>query len=86
MGGDIADTLLNDLLDLKKIFSGLDSAELAQLLTPGLAPVVSAAARRELFGVGEGRGGLPGLLWADAFEVGKLMFSCRLASHLSHSS
>lgn len=50
MGGDIADLLLNQLLDIKAIFSRLDSVRLAKLLTPRLTPTVSAITKQEFFG------------------------------------
>jgi uncharacterized membrane protein YheB (UPF0754 family) len=50
MGGDIADLLLSQLLDIKEVFARLDSVRLAKLLTPRLVPTVSAITKQEFFG------------------------------------
>ena len=50
MGGDIAELLLTQLLDIKAVFARLDAARLAKLLTPGLAPTVTALIKQEFFG------------------------------------
>jgi hypothetical protein len=45
--GDIADTLLNNLLDLKLVFSRIDSTKLCSLLTPSLVKEVDLIVKRE---------------------------------------
>ena len=45
--GDIADTLLNNLLDLKLVFSRIDSTKLCSLLTPSLVKEVDLIIKRE---------------------------------------
>jgi hypothetical protein len=45
--GDIADTLLNNLLDLKLVFSRIDSTKLCSLLTPSLVKEVDIIVKRE---------------------------------------
>lgn len=45
--GDIADTLLNNLLDLKLVFSRIDSAMLCSLLVPSLTLEVDLIVKKE---------------------------------------
>ena len=50
MGGDIANTILNDLLDVRSVFSKIDSELLAKLLTPKLFPIADAVVKKRVFG------------------------------------
>ena len=45
--GDIADTLLNDLLDLKAVFARIDSVKLSALLSPNLFEVIDSILKKE---------------------------------------
>jgi uncharacterized membrane protein YheB (UPF0754 family) len=52
MAGDIADTVLTDLLDLNEVFARIDSAKLASLLTPKLSSVIDIIIKKRIFGDG----------------------------------
>ena len=65
MGGDIANLLLDQLLDIKEVFNRIDSLRLSKLLTPRLVPTVRSLTKKEFFGnpgcdLGEG--------WNDIFD------------------
>ena len=45
--GDIADTLLNDLLDLKKVFARINTNKLTPLIVPSLCREINAIIKKE---------------------------------------
>lgn len=45
--GDIADTLLNDLLDLKKVFARINTNKLSPLIVPSLCREINAIVKKE---------------------------------------
>lgn len=53
MGSDIADTLLNDLLDLKAVFSRVDSDVLSTLICPRIIIEADMIIKKEIFGTEE---------------------------------
>ena len=47
LSGDIADTLLDELLDIKEVFSRIDSTKLSSILSPKLFYEIDSILKKE---------------------------------------